>query len=100
MPRGKFDSANQKHYPDLGSEASSVLIFCVHFSDVIWQLAGKPVVVWPNVGCFLRLIDGQIKTVSLSQFKSKLKQQYLSVYLFWANTLYFVTSILLSSFFY
>ena len=24
MPRGKFDSTNQKHYPDLGSDASSV----------------------------------------------------------------------------
>ena len=63
------------------------------------HLAGKPVVPSPNIGCFLMLIDGQFKTVSLSQFKSKLKQQYLSVYLFWANTLFFVTSILLSSFF-
>ena len=24
MPRGKFDSTNQKHYPNRGSEASSV----------------------------------------------------------------------------
>ena len=24
MPRGKFDSSNQKHYPDLGSDPSSV----------------------------------------------------------------------------
>ena len=24
LPRGKFDSTNQKHYPDLGSDASSV----------------------------------------------------------------------------
>ena len=44
------------------------------------HLAGKPVVAWPNVGCFLILIDGQIKPFSFSQFKSKLKQQYLSVY--------------------
>ena len=28
---------NQKHYPDLGSDASSVWNFCTHFSDVIWQ---------------------------------------------------------------
>ena len=28
---------NQKHYPDLGSDASSVWNFCPHFSDVIWQ---------------------------------------------------------------
>ena len=26
-PRGKFDSSNQKHYPDLGSDASSVWNF-------------------------------------------------------------------------
>ena len=36
VPGGKFDSANQKHYPDLGSDASSVWNFCVRFSDVIW----------------------------------------------------------------
>ena len=40
---GKFDSTNQKHYPDLGSDASSV-----------WNLAGNPVVVSPNVVCLLR----------------------------------------------
>ena len=28
---------NQKHYPDLGSETSSVWNFCTCFSDVIWQ---------------------------------------------------------------
>ena len=33
--RGKFDSTIQKHYPDLGSDASSVWIFCARFSDVI-----------------------------------------------------------------
>ena len=27
MKRGKFDSTNQKHYPDLGSDASSVWNF-------------------------------------------------------------------------
>ena len=26
VPREKFDSTNQKHYPDLGSDASSVWI--------------------------------------------------------------------------
>ena len=35
MPRGKFASTNQKHYPDLGSDASSVWNFCAHFSEVI-----------------------------------------------------------------
>ena len=31
----KFASNNQKHYPDLGSDASSVWNFCTCFSDVI-----------------------------------------------------------------
>ena len=35
MPSGKFASANQKHYPDLGSDTSSVRNFYVRFSDVI-----------------------------------------------------------------
>ena len=35
VPRGKFASTNQKHYPDLGSDASSVWNFCACFSDVI-----------------------------------------------------------------
>ena len=37
MPRGKFDSTNQKHYPDLGSYLRR-------------HLAGKPVVASPNDG--------------------------------------------------
>ena len=35
--RGKFASANQKHYPDLGSDASSVWNFFARLSDVIWR---------------------------------------------------------------
>ena len=30
----KFASTNQKHYPDLDSDASSVWNFCARFSDV------------------------------------------------------------------
>ena len=37
MPCGKFASNHQKHYPDLGSDTSSVWNFCTHFSDVISQ---------------------------------------------------------------
>ena len=33
MPCGKFDSTNQKHYPDLACDASSVWNFCPRFSD-------------------------------------------------------------------
>ena len=48
---------NQKHYPDLDSNTSSVWNFCVRFSDVIsW---GNPVVASANVGCFLRLLKVQ-----------------------------------------
>ena len=54
VPCGKFDSTNQKHYPDLGSDASSVWNLCAHFSDVIWQ-GNQYMVVLPNVSCFLRL---------------------------------------------
>ena len=35
VPRVKFASTNQKHYPDLGKDASSVWNFCTRFSDVI-----------------------------------------------------------------
>ena len=37
MLRGKFASTNQKHYPDLGSDTSSVWNFCRRFSDIISQ---------------------------------------------------------------
>ena len=37
---GKFASTNQKHYPNLDSEASSVWNICARFSDVISQ--GNP----------------------------------------------------------
>ena len=32
--RGKFASTSQKHYPDLGSDFSSVWNFCTFFSDL------------------------------------------------------------------
>ena len=37
MPHGKFAPTNQKHYADLGSDASSVWNFCTCFLDVILQ---------------------------------------------------------------
>ena len=37
MPRGKFASANQNDKPDLVSDVSSVLNFCICSSDVILQ---------------------------------------------------------------
>ena len=52
VPRGSFVSANQKHYPDLGSgiviRKSSVWSFRSLFSDVISR--GKPEVA-SNLGC-------------------------------------------------
>ena len=51
--RSKF-SANQKHYPDLGTDVSSVSKFCIRSSDVIsW---GTPKVVSGNVGFFFSLL--------------------------------------------
>ena len=35
VPREKFPSTNQKHYPDLGSETSSVWNFCARSSNVV-----------------------------------------------------------------
>ena len=35
VPLVKFASTNQQHYPNLGSDASSVWNFCARFSDVI-----------------------------------------------------------------
>ena len=35
VPLVKFASTNQKHYPNLGSDASSEWNFCARFSDVI-----------------------------------------------------------------
>ena len=52
VPRGKFDSTNQKHHPDLGSEASSVEFLR---SFLRCHFARKPVEASQNVGCFLRL---------------------------------------------
>ena len=37
VQRGKFASANQKRYPDPGSDASLVWTFCARFSGVVWR---------------------------------------------------------------
>ena len=47
------EATNQKHHPDLVSEASSVWNFCTHFSDIIFE--GKPVVASRNTACCLML---------------------------------------------
>ena len=76
MPRGKFDSTNQKHYLYLGNDTSSVWNFSLRASSPIWasgtspartrqraaklhsflrrHLAGKPVVASRNV--FLNIL--------------------------------------------
>ena len=48
-----FGMNNQKHYPELGSDASSGMEFLRLF--LRHHLVGKPVVASPNVGCFLML---------------------------------------------
>ena len=42
VSREEFPSANQKHYPDLGSDTSSVLYFCARSPRR--HFAGKPAV--------------------------------------------------------
>ena len=66
VPHGKFDSANQKHYPDLGSDASSVWNLCTRFSDVIWQ-GNQYTVVLPNVSCFLKRLPIECRTQWLTR---------------------------------
>ena len=78
VPHGKFDWNNQKHYPDLSSDASSVWNFCACFLKVIWwgnQLYSRQMSAvfsgWPRQldkgGHFLR---GLIKFTLLSSTTS------------------------------
>ena len=39
--QGKFASANQKHYPELGSDTTLLWNFCIHFSNLIWHHDGN-----------------------------------------------------------
>ena len=62
MLRVKFASTNQKHYPDMGSEASSVWDFCARFGDVIsrgnrWWSREMSVFIQTNDGPTLSLKD-------------------------------------------
>ena len=51
--RGKFVSSNQKRYPYLGTDASSVWNICARFSDVISQRKQR----WRHqMSCLLRLV--------------------------------------------
>ena len=51
--KGIFVSTNQKHYLDLGSNASPVWNFCARYSDQ--RRLSAQVATSRNVGCFLRL---------------------------------------------
>ena len=63
------DTTNQEHYPDLGSDASSVWNFGARFRR---HVVGKPVVVSPNVSCFLRpdswFLSKIFKKISFKKF--------------------------------
>ena len=52
VSREKFASANQEHYPGLGSEWRVISVEFLH-SSLRRHFAGKPVVASRNVGCFL-----------------------------------------------
>ena len=54
MPSEKFDSTNQKHYADLGIDASLISVEFLR-SFLRLHLERKEVVASPNVGWFLRL---------------------------------------------
>ena len=58
----KFASTNQKHYPDLGRDESSVWNFCTRFF-LRRHFAGEPTVESRSVGCFLRLLKIQANFV-------------------------------------
>ena len=59
----KFASTNQKHYPDLDSDASSVRNFCARFSDAIsrgnrwWSREMSSVFIQTNDGLTISLED-------------------------------------------
>ena len=65
FPRG---TTNQKHYPDLGSDASSVWDFLRSF--LRRHLAEKPVVASPTVGSFLSLASSKVHSFSARQIIS------------------------------
>ena len=52
----EIPSTNQEHYPDQGSDTSSVWNFCTRFSDVISRGNCRE-----NVGRFLRLLFQLLK---------------------------------------
>ena len=52
VPHGKFDSTNQKLYPDLGSDASSALVSQISFGGETSGSVAKS----SNVSCFLNLL--------------------------------------------
>ena len=58
----KFASTNQKYYPDLSSDASSVWNFCVRFSDVIsrgnqwWRREMSAVYSGQKQSCFYSIV--------------------------------------------
>ena len=74
-----FASTHQKLYPDLGSNAPSMLNLCARFSVVI-IFARTPLVASRNVGCFLR--QTCTWNIALSRFFSP-RISYLVTCLSW-----------------
>ena len=56
-------TTNQKQYPDLGSDASSVWNFCARFSDVIWR--GNQWYCRQMLAVFFRLATINTKTTTI-----------------------------------
>ena len=115
VPGGKFDSANERHYPDLVSDTSSVWNFCARFSNVIWRgnqwwchqmsFTGKPVVATWNVGCFLRLMSRQRARMNRTMYSDllmglswkKVKTVVLKFVKVWATSKLIINDLLESA---
>ena len=66
---GKFTSANQKHYPDLASDASSVQNFLCSFLKR--HCTRKPVVASQSIGCVLGLFSNRQVIIVATEVEEK-----------------------------
>ena len=77
VPRGKFASTNQKHYPYQGTDASSVWNFWALFSDVISQKKQW----WRRqMSCLLRLVLFTTPKLTPGRWKLNPDQTHIRVH--------------------
>ena len=73
----KFPSSNQKHDPDLGSDASTVWNFCACFSHVISRGGGVAL-----CRLFSQTTSFRLYTIALEQLARKKSLSYCTIYTF------------------